>query len=171
MNRPGTMRIIASKLHVSQRGFLDQSRSDDIRKALQRAVMCWHDETVHFLLCVVTGFPNVQKEDRVALQQALHEALADSLCEDSCRDRSPRERRFAAGAEICKYSIWCALDPLHSTGHCEIARHLGLLLLEHGADIAIADKENRTLLSAASGDIKNDCMFVKPLLVAGADVE
>jgi ankyrin repeat protein len=81
------------------------------------------------------------------------------------------KKLVAAGAQIYKYSIWCALDPLHSTGHYDIARQLGLLLLEHSADISITDKEDRTPLPTASGDIENVCMLVKALLVAGANVE
>ena len=117
------------------------------------------------------------EEDRTALQEALFRALEDNLCDEFCRNKYLRHRQFivvkelvAAGSDLSKHPIWCALNPLHHSGHHVIARELGIFMIAQGVDTNVMDDKGRIPLAAAAGDGDDNGTFVSALLNFGAAV-
>jgi ankyrin repeat protein len=178
LNQSDSVRLVVARLLSCRRDFLDSSITDGIHQALSRAAMCWHVETMQYLLHVVPRLPESQKEgDQHALQEAIMAALEDNLCCEFCRDRSSRHRQFltirelvAAGGNLSEYSIWYALNPLRATGHRSIQRDLGLLIIAQGVDVSVTNERGITPLAAAAGDWDDDDSLVSALLAAGASM-
>jgi hypothetical protein len=156
----------------------DRQRNGGIREALVTAAMCWHVEAVQVLLDGISGPSHKSAgENSDAVQKALYKALEDNLCTEFCRDGYVRQRQFLvvkelvkAGGDLAEFSIWDAVGVLHSSGHVDIGRELGIFMIEKGVDFSAVSSHGRSALPAAAGDREDDASLVAALLAAGQPV-
>jgi hypothetical protein len=57
-----------------------------------------------------------------------------------------------AGGNLGEFSIWDAVGMLHSSGHANIGRELGIFLVGKRGDVGAVDAYGRSVLAVATGD-------------------
>lgn len=158
-NHVNCLRVLVEKM--GQEGFSDGSKEDGINAALEKAALCWHTESVEFLLgCAPMG------------QQGLGRALILALCDYDCDDRcrwlgkdlfKVLDLLIAAGAAVDSNAFWTCLRV------SAVPRKVVQFLIDHGLRVPAPPGEV-SLLFGIIRDTEDDPSFVKALIQAGENV-